>query len=418
MSPKLAVVTVMATFATLTALGCTANRTVRSDWSQWRGPNRNGLAPEGPALPANWPQSGLQQIWQSQPFSSDVGDGSAGGYGSVVVADERVYAFVNRKIVDPDEGSRRATDVVLCWNAATGKPLWKNETPGSVSHWGSSSTPCIVNGRCYVIGGAGTVYCLDSKDGSEIWAVEPSQVRRDISSSIEVVNGKVILMCGLLTALDAKTGDTLWQQPALTGSDNSTVLWRSEGQDYLICNDEKSKSVACVSAADGKVLWTTVGGGKSTAVVVGDTMVVLTPKMMLAYTLTIDGPLELWRNSEVHDRGTSPVIYEGHVYHIGSRGSAACIELATGQLAWLEEVPDTEISSPIVVDGKIIVQQEWGKKLTMIRPTPQKYDVLSQVQLPLSRAASPAVVDGKLYVRLNHAVACYDLTSPGAIQQK
>ena len=94
MSPKLAVVTVMATFATLTALGCTANRTVRSDWSQWRGPNRNGLAPEGPALPANWPQSGLQQIWQSQPFSSDVGDGSAGGYGSVVVRSTQPPAIV------------------------------------------------------------------------------------------------------------------------------------------------------------------------------------------------------------------------------------------------------------------------------------------------------------------------------------
>ena len=405
------------TAAILAGPGCTTGPRLassRADWAQWRGPQRNGVASGGPALPATWAKTGPRQLWQSQTISQDVGAGSGGGYGSVVVADGRAYVFVNRKQKQGGDGGPVARDVVLAWEAETGRLLWERQFNGRASHWGTSSTPCIADRRCYVVGSSGTTWCLDARDGSTIWSAQPSGATGGVSSSIQVVADMVILMGAPLTALDADTGQTRWQQPALDGRDNSTVLWRSGDQDYLICNDQSSKGVACVRAADGKVIWSAVGGGRSTAVIRGDTMVVLTPTMMAAYKLALDQPHQLWRNTDVRDRGASPVIHGDHVYHVGGRGQAACIELATGKVAWMHEVPDTEITSPIVADGKIIVAQSWGEKLTMIEPTPEHYRVLAEAKMPLSRAASPAVAGGKLYVRLKDAVACYDLANPGS----
>ena len=68
------------------------------DWSQWRGPTRNGVAGSGPALADAWPDGGPRMLWQSQPLSRNVKEGSSGGYSSIVVAAGRVYIFLNRKI--------------------------------------------------------------------------------------------------------------------------------------------------------------------------------------------------------------------------------------------------------------------------------------------------------------------------------
>jgi outer membrane protein assembly factor BamB len=68
-----------------------------ADWNQWRGPDRNGHAPNGPALADEWPETGLKKIWDSE---ETMRGGGHGGYGSVTLADGRLYLFhtVNYKV--------------------------------------------------------------------------------------------------------------------------------------------------------------------------------------------------------------------------------------------------------------------------------------------------------------------------------
>ena len=61
-----------------------------ADWNQWRGPDRNGYAPKGPELAGEWPKTGLKKLWDSE--EKFPGGGHA-GYGSVTVADGRLYFF-------------------------------------------------------------------------------------------------------------------------------------------------------------------------------------------------------------------------------------------------------------------------------------------------------------------------------------
>src|SRR6476661_4750340 len=89
------------------------------DWTQWRGPNRDGAVPPEPAKP--WPER-LRQIWNVK-----VGEGHA----SPIVAANRVYQFA--RVQD--------NEVVGAYDLESGKQVWKQSyaapyqmNPAATSH--------------------------------------------------------------------------------------------------------------------------------------------------------------------------------------------------------------------------------------------------------------------------------------------
>jgi hypothetical protein len=64
-----------------------------ADWPQWRGPDRNGIAPASPKLLERWPTNGPSLLWKSEPIPS----GTEGGCGSVTIAGGKAFVFVHWK---------------------------------------------------------------------------------------------------------------------------------------------------------------------------------------------------------------------------------------------------------------------------------------------------------------------------------
>jgi len=73
------------------SVGAAGEATTATDWPQWRGPTRDGIAPAGPKLLDKWPAEGPPLVWKSEfiPGNED------GGCGSVVVADGKAFVYVN-----------------------------------------------------------------------------------------------------------------------------------------------------------------------------------------------------------------------------------------------------------------------------------------------------------------------------------
>jgi outer membrane protein assembly factor BamB len=290
-------------------------------------------------------------------------------------------------------------DMVVCLNASDGKTLWKTKYPGKVQDWGSSGTPCVVAGRCYVGGTDGVMYCLNTEDGKEIWKTKSGGGARN--SSPVVVGDAAVLFADALTAFDINTGRILWTQNDLKAEANSPAVWQKDGKTYLICNS--SKQTACVNPPDGTVLWKVPGGGNSTAAISGDWMVVNTDKLT-AYKMTLEKAEKLWE-TEFKDRASCPIIFEGNVYCV-LQGRACCMNLETGKTAWNEAVKVQEIPSPILADRKILAYGDEG--VMMIAATPEKYTPLGVLKCSVPRCVSPTIADGKVFVRMKDCVACYD----------
>ena len=138
------------------------------DWSQWRGPNRDGILKN-----ANWPDSldGLKKQW-SIPLEPSYS-------GPLVVGD----------LVFTTQTENKKHEVVVAVNRMTGKKVWEQKWLGSMSvpffakangDW-IRATPAFDDGRLYVAGMRDVLVCLDASDGKVIWKVDfPAEMKSQV----------------------------------------------------------------------------------------------------------------------------------------------------------------------------------------------------------------------------------------------
>jgi outer membrane protein assembly factor BamB len=432
-----------------TSLVVTARGAGNTDWNQWRGPDRNGLAPKGPKLADAWGPSGPVLAWKSaeEIVGGPKKGGSFSNYGSPVVAGGKVYLYVH------DQAG--AADQIFCLDANTGKTLWKASYAGR-PNGRCSSTPYVGGGKVFAVGSNG-MYCLNAETGKEVWKIpsiclaskgdglanQASRLDEEadstgddgINSSPAIVDGVLVVMAGsgkhlnpgvndpskesgVLKGFDPATGKELWACPQATSDPNrngdkssSVAVWNTDKGPRLITQTGK---LTCVHPKDGSVIWEDNRQQKSpgTPAIVGD--VCITAGNVSGYRLHADKVEELFIKFS-GDRVGSYLLHDGHVFG-DFAGAYRCLDL-TGKVLW-QKSAGFGISSPVLADGKVfhIVSDKNEKKvkLTMFSATPTMPATFFEVSVPAQTFTSPAICDGRLFIRLKDGVACYDLTKEPA----
>ncbi|MFZ4595969.1 MAG: PQQ-binding-like beta-propeller repeat protein, partial [Verrucomicrobiaceae bacterium] len=212
-------------------------------------------------------------------------------------------------------------------------------------------------------------------------------------------------------AYDAKDGKQLWEQKAARGDTTSPTWWTpSTGKPTVVV--QTSNKLLGLNAADGAVLWEAEGGGQSTPVASGDWIVIYSGTKdvgVRAYKADAAGkPQTKWSHYWLTRRYTgSPIIHEGLVFNMCG-DKHLCIELETGKVKW-EEVVSSAISSPLLVDGKIIVQENNGSHIRIIKADPASYQQLARAKADTLWCASPVVSNGRMFLRQKDKIVCFDL---------
>jgi outer membrane protein assembly factor BamB len=203
------------------------------EWSQWRGPRRDGVAPFTP--PAAWPQT-LTRRW-----SISVGAGHA----SPVVSGGRVVVHTRQN----DREITRAVDL------ATGKELWRSEyaapytmNPAARGHGpGPKSTPVVADGRVFTFGISGILSAHDLSTGKLLWRTPapPAPPEFGTAMSPVVVGSNVIVHVGAddrgaLTAFDVTSGKSRWQWTGDGPGYASPVVATFGGTRHLITQSENA----------------------------------------------------------------------------------------------------------------------------------------------------------------------------------
>jgi outer membrane protein assembly factor BamB len=195
-----------------------ATASFAADWPEWRGSGRQGVWSEIGII-ERMPASGLKVIWRV-PIQA--------GYSGPSIASGRVFLLDHTRST-----GTRATERALCLDERTGKILWTRtwdaDYRGLDYANGPRATPTVDRDRVYVLGAMGSLRCLRTKDGSEVWS---SDFVRDFGTAVPgwgmssaplVVGSKLIAVAGgrgnaKVVAFDKYSGKEAWR--ALS-SDNS-----------------------------------------------------------------------------------------------------------------------------------------------------------------------------------------------------
>lgn len=401
------------TFALLATLASAA------DWPQWRGPDHNGISQEK-GWAATWGNGGPKVTWKA-----NVGL----GFASFTVADGRVFTT----------GNMENTDTVFCFDAATGKEIWKHSYPSDLGdkyyEGGTSGTPTVDGERLYQLSRWGDVFCYEASSGKIIWQ---KNVQKESGANIPdwgyggsplVLEGLLILNVGEAgMGLDKTTGLIIWQ----SGKENAgystplPIAARSTSRRPLALGGNPDvmfgtgKSWLAVEAKTGKMVWsldwpTRYGVNAADPVESNGRIFISSGYNKGCALLGFDDASikTVWQNKELKNMLASSVLLDGNLYgfdgdNTASRSPFKCVDFATGTLKW----EDTSIGpgALMAADGKLIVLTGKGE-LIIAKPSPQKFDILGRAQVLKGKCwTAPVLANGRIYCRNSSGdVVCLDL---------
>jgi outer membrane protein assembly factor BamB len=392
----------------ITSSGVIVGQDAGVDWPQFRGPNRDGVAPSF-TEPKAWPEQ-LKRVWRV-----DVGD----GYATPILVGGRVYAFAR-------QGD---SEVMHALDAATGKVLWQTRYPAPVTinpaakgHGpGPKSTPTFANGRLYTLGMGGIVTAFAAASGQQLWqkAAGPVQPLFGTAMSPLVDGGLVIVHVGghnqgALTAFDAGTGAVKWSWNGDGPSYASPIVADIDGVRQVITFSQEN--LVGVSATDGRLLWRIPFSTEHT-------QNIITP-IRTGQTLVVSGyqkPTSAIRVGRKGDQWSTEVLWENpeaSLYMANAvvtgdtllglthrnRGQYIVLDPKTGKTLWTG-MPRQAENASLVRAGNVVLALEEDADLIVGRVSRGGFQELKRYKVADAATwSAPAVSGNRIFVKDASAV--------------
>ncbi|MCW8133092.1 MAG: PQQ-like beta-propeller repeat protein [Planctomycetota bacterium] len=443
-----------------------------SDWPQWRGPDRNGVAPNSPPLLDAFPEKGPKLLWKSEPIKGLPSGGMMnndvfGGCGSVTVAGGKAYYYAHGQF---QIGKVRVTDEILKdWGWMDGVPedlskkvedlraelrkshyesaIPKEKQEAGIKKIAETLAPeqakkfadylqrRVMNGKFawVLLERLATVrgqefdgaYALAKAAGVD---THPHGEGAGIVVPLEATGRRIT---DTIVCLDAETGKHLWQadfEGQITISQHykfGASCTPTVAGDRLYFSG--SAGVYCISAKDGKEIWKKKAPFTyASPIVYGGLVGVSCEDGFTAYDANT-GEVR-WNQPDVRDSNSSAAVWTGGgtpCFVVGTHPVPAqyrthylaCMDVKTGKLLWKAHTVFNYSTPAIAGDiavtfnkGNVTGYQLDLKSGKVLWNSKEGYD---------ERGASALVYDGCAYLvgggYMNSGAHCYDLKT-GALK--
>jgi outer membrane protein assembly factor BamB len=411
MAPRLALTACAGWLLAVALTMAQAPSALPAEWSQWRGPNRDGISPEAGLL-KQWPAGGPPRVWQTA--------GAGTGYSSFSTSGGRLYTI----------GARDDVEYVIAFDRATGRKLW--ETPNgrrfrNEQGDGPRSTPTTEADFVYAFGGSGELACLEAGTGRKLWSVNVVQKFGGAvpywgySESPLIIGDRIVLNAGgrrsSIIAINKATGDALWQQPGDPAGYSSPMLLRTGSlQQVVFFTAERGLAV---DPRDGRLLWSYDKASNNTAniatpIVKGNRVFLSSDYGTGAALLDVKAAGNLASASEVYftrdmrNHHASSVLVDAHLYGFSSSILTA-LAFDTGTVAWRNR--SVGKGSLIYADERLYLYSENGVA-GLADASPSAYVERGRFTVSTGNASTwshPIITSGLLILRDQDRVYAYDV---------
>jgi outer membrane protein assembly factor BamB len=379
------------------------------DWPEARGPNRDGISAETGLLD-KWALNGQNFLWRA-PF---------GGRSAPIVMGNRVY------VQNPAELGAMLQERVMALDTDTGKVVWEyrfnifqSDVPPHRVGWASPSAD-PETGNIYALSVGAEVIAL-SKDGKKLWsrsigeefAAFTTHGGRTMSP---IIDGDLVIVSAAISswgtaanrshrfvALDKRSGEIMYVanpggRPYDTAYAAPTIATINGLR--LLISGLGDGGVHAIKPQTGEKVWSFVAAKRAvnTGVVVKGTSVIVShgdenlDTSELGMIAAIDGSqtgdikTTKWAAKGDQFGFSSPVIDGTRLYQVENGSRLKAFDLETGRELWRQPLGTVQKAPLVLADGKLYVGTESGK-FFIVRPQADRAEVLSEVELPLSKSS-------------------------------
>lgn len=380
------------------------------DVIQWRGIDRTGIYNETGLL-KSWPAEGPKMLWHYDSLGE--------GYSSVAIANDKIY-------ITGSIGGQGTLFIFDMNGKLLNKKIYGAEW--TTNYVGSRCTPTINEGKIYLYSGEGDLVCLDQNSLDILWKksvitdFQGSNLRFGVNESPLVVDDKVIITPGKVNnvvALNKNTGEVIWScagEGDLSAYCSPLYLGDQEVPQIVTI---MGKHVLGINAKTGEKLWSFPYHNQRdihpNTPVYADNMLLCVygyGKGSIMLRLSDGGRRveQVWENNELDSKMGGAVKIGDYAYASGDNNRYwFCVDWKTGENKYKEK--GLAMGNVIYADGMLYCYTDKGE-MALVRPTPDKFDIVSQFPITLGTEqhwAHTVIYKGVLYVRHGDTLMAYKI---------
>ncbi|MEN8118420.1 MAG: PQQ-binding-like beta-propeller repeat protein [Bacteroidota bacterium] len=379
--------------------------------TKWRGENNNGIYNETGLL-KEWPANGPEILWHF--------DGLGEGHSSPVFANGVIY--VSTMIDSTGYIFVLTQDGKLKWKAPYGKEFYE-------SYPGARTSPVVVGDLLYIYSGHGVLTCMDANTGDIKWQkdgfndFDGQNIRWGVTETV-VVDGNMVYSTpggkkNNVVALNRFTGDLVWSSPA-KGEHSAyctPLLIDLPARKLLVTMT--ADHIIGLDAKSGEMLWSYPQTNRwqihaNTPIFYKGDLFCFSGYGQggVKLDLSDDGSSvkKDWFKTELDSRMGGMVAVDGYLYGSGDTYREwRCVEWNTG----VEKYASKEIGKGVTIyaDGMLYCYSDRGE-LALVEATPEEFKLVSETKVELGTAqhwAHPVINNGRLFVRHGDVLIAYKI---------
>ncbi len=382
-------------------------RVALGDWPEARGPHGDGRSDEKGFID-KWALNGENFLWRA-PY---------GGRSAPVVLGNRVY------VQNPSGLGDAMQERVMALDADTGKLVWEykfnvfqSDVPPHRVGWASPAAD-PETGNIYAMGVGATVIALD-KNGKLLWDHSIGEEFAAFTThggrtTSPIIDGDLVIVSAAISswgtgasrqhrfvALDKRTGEIVWiSNPGGRPYDTNYAapMIATINGTRLLISGSGDGGVYALKPQTGEKVWGTVIAKRAinTGVAVSGNTVIISHGdenidvnelgMIAAIDGSQTGEIKTMKWAQKGDQFgfSSPVIDGTRVYQIENGSRLKAYDIETGKNLWTQTLGTVQKAPLVMADGKLYVGTESGK-FFIVRPFADHAEILSNVELPLSK---------------------------------